>query len=267
MTRVTVFLMGGLGNQLFQIFTAMGYSLRNGYEFMFQDCKELSIGTVRPTYWENLLSTLKPFLVSKHLLDSFPRYSESGFTFSPLSPMNNDVMLYGYFQSLKYFQEELPVILDILNIPAQISKMRERFPDTRRQASMHFRITGYREFPRFHPVAPYEYYRWAVSQISLTEILYFNQPEDTEEVEEMVIRLQKEFPGIRFISAGQELQDWEQMLLMSCTKTHIIANSTFSWWGAMLNGTSEVYYPCNWFGPDAGHSINDLVLPSWHGFS
>ena len=55
------------------------------------------------------------------------------------------------------------------------------------------------------------------------------------------------------------------MLLMSSCQDNIIANSTFSWWGAYFNTNNEkiVCYPYKWFGPSANHNICDLFPDSW----
>jgi hypothetical protein len=116
MVKLTVNLMGGLGNQLFQIFTVLAYALKNGLQFEFQDCKELPIGTVRPTYWDTLLKELQPFLTNLKSFNGFNRYAEQCFTFVPLPEFKIDTILHGYFQSVKYFQEELSVIRLLLNI-------------------------------------------------------------------------------------------------------------------------------------------------------
>jgi len=56
---ITCELMGGLGNQLFQIFTVMSYAIQHNTPFKFKYSEKLNIGTQRPTYWNNLLRSIK----------------------------------------------------------------------------------------------------------------------------------------------------------------------------------------------------------------
>jgi hypothetical protein len=55
------------------------------------------------------------------------------------------------------------------------------------------------------------------------------------------------------------------MLIMSCCKDNIIANSTFSWWGAYLNNHKDkiVCYPSQWYGPKKNVSTKDLFPEEW----
>ncbi len=272
MITITIDLMGGLGNQLFQIFTTMAHAIRHGEQFVFQNCELLPIGTTRPTYWNTLLRGLKPFLTEKSKLypPTFDIYRENGFKYKALPAFTGNMKLHGYFQSIKYFQEEFDVIREICGINDHISIMRERIPPG--CTAMHFRIVEYRSLPNHHPVAPYEYYVWAIKRTESKNILYFRPPEDTEEVRQIIQRLNKEFPDVVFTEADNTAADWEQMVMMACCDKHIIANSTFSWWGAVLaepkfKFTPHVCYPANWFGPAYSYDIKDLVLPSWDGFN
>ena len=57
---VTCELMGGLGNQLFQIFCVIAYSLKNNKNYVFTNSKQLNFGSaIRNTYWDNFLIELK----------------------------------------------------------------------------------------------------------------------------------------------------------------------------------------------------------------
>jgi hypothetical protein len=269
---ISVDLMGGLGNQLFQIFTTIAYAIRHGEQFVFQNCEWLPIGTLRPTYWNTLLNGLKPFLTAKSNIcpSIFDIYRENGFTYVPLPTFTRNIKLHGYFQSIKYFQEEFDFIREICGINENINTMRSKQQGARTPSTaMHFRIVEYRSMPNHHPVAPYEYYVWAIKRTDSKNILYFRPPEDAAEVDQIIKLLKTEFPDVIFTPSDNTLADWEQMVAMACCDKHIIANSTFSWWGAVLAEpkSTHVCYPTNWFGPAYSYNIKDLVLPSWDGFN
>ena len=54
------------------------------------------------------------------------------------------------------------------------------------------------------------------------------------------------------------------LYIMSLSKKHIIANSTFSWWGAWLSNSKEVIYPLRWY-KNENESSEHLTLKSWTG--
>ena len=70
---------------------------------------------------------------------------------------------------------------------------------------------------------------------------------------------------IQFHFVRDTIADWQQMLLMSVCDHNIIANSTFSWWGAYFNTNPQkvVCYPSVWFGPGVAHNTMDLCPESW----
>jgi len=76
----------------------------------------------------------------------------------------------------------------------------------------------------------------------------------------MVDTLKAEFP-VPFERADPALSCVEHLALMRSCKSHVIANSTFSWWGAYLAGRDVVVYPARWLG---GIDTRDLFPPHWH---
>jgi hypothetical protein len=255
--------MGGLGNQLFQIYTLLATSLRQRKPFRLQDSKTLTHGTVRNTYWDTLLAGLKPFLCNPTLLN-FTLYREPVFRYTEIPCFTEDVKLLGYFQSEKYFHEYRDVIFRLLNFQENIASARQEHPEFFQEnpVSLHFRITGYKEISDYHPLCKKEYYQAAIKEMGASRrYLIFCQPEDRETVQELISELTS-----NAIFVPDNIPDWKQMLLMASCKSHIIANSTFSWWGAYLSGeSSKVIYPKVWFGPAAGSDASDLPLSCWIG--
>jgi hypothetical protein len=116
----------------------------------------------------------------------------------------------------------------------------------------------------------YEYYRDALTYIqnqdnSTINVLYFCEEEDIDDVLVTIDKLKGHFPDFIFERAPNSLCDWQQLLLMSCCKNNIIANSSFSWWAAWFNTNMNkcVCYPKVWFGPNVQHDTRDLCPPEW----
>jgi len=279
---ITCNLMGGLGNQLFQIFTTISYAIKTRNMFSFYNA-EFTGGTgktiKRNTYWENILSKLKPFLKTKFPICNIIQESQFAFTEIPLTHfINVNVCLHGYFQSYKYFQNTYATIYRLLNIDVHKDSIKNKNAsvgvdvDYNNTISIHFRLGDYKSLQHIHPIMPYEYYENALTYIventkntNVSRVVFFCEEEDLSDVTITINKLKESFTQFVFERASPELQDWEQMLLMSCCKYNIIANSTFSWWGAYLNTDIDkiVCYPSLWFGPDAKHNTKDLFPNEW----
>ncbi len=275
---ITCNLMGGLGNQLFQIFTTISHAIDLKTKVTFIDVDKLGGGQtiVRSTYWDNFLIRLKPF-TSK----TFPPMiliKESGFRYGDLNLYKyrkENICLYGYFQSHKYFFQHFYAICKMIGLEeikkSVISKSgftQDALNDT---ISLHFRLGDYKKIQHFHPIMTYEYYKKSLTFFKTREklksnILYFCEEEDVEDVNETIVKLKGDFPTLNFIRASNDLSDWEQMILMSCCRDNIIANSSFSWWGAHfnMNPYKIVCYPATWFGEAAGHDTRDLCPMDWN---
>ena len=98
------------------------------------------------------------------------------------------------------------------------------------------------------------------------KVLYFYEKQNTDEVKGHIETLKKQFPNLVFEGIDHDLEDWEQLTTMSLCQHNIIANSSFSWWGAYMNDNeNKVYYPNLWFGPAmADKNISDMCLGEWN---
>jgi hypothetical protein len=269
---ITIELMGGLGNQLFQVFTLIGYSLQSKLPFYFQD-KHLSIGWRKKMYWDTLLSSFRPSLINTQT-NLVWRESNFHYTQIPFLGYKDNIKLLGYFQSYKYFDEYKKEIFEWMDVESKKQLIRQKInlPDEENTVSMHFRIGDYKKIQEHHPILSLKYYETALyllrKQSGKKEwtVLYVCEEEDITEVEETIFKLREIFPNMTFIKLDGGLDDWEQMLAMSICRHHIIANSTFSWFGAYFNTslTKLVYYPSKWFGPAQGtKNMNDLCPNEW----
>lgn len=279
---VSCYLMGGLGNQLFQIFTTLAYGIRTNRNVIFPYTDVLEVGISRPTYWRTFLNSLLPFTLLNRNdytntgLVLFPRFNESGFRYSeiPNFTANQQVLLVGYFQSYKYFdiyRNELFQLILLQKQKDDIRQMHKQYFKFDHTISMHFRLGDYKAIQDAHPLMTYDYYRKALNYIlsyrnkKIYRVLYFCEKEDMEEVNLIINKLRKEFDIVEFVHVDPMVPDWQQMLIMSCCQDNIIANSSFSWFGAYFNTSDSkiVCYPDKWFGPKLGHNTNDLCPDNW----
>jgi hypothetical protein len=279
---LTCKLQGGLGNQLFQIFTTIAYALKYSKPFFFLNNNQLGNGengsTIRYTYWESFLSSLKPFLKSMNEIPQLKFIKEQKFNYEDIPENFSGTMLVGYFQSPYYFDRYKNMICKLIKLEQKKILVKNKVKidfDNETIISVHFRLGDYKQLQDFHPILSEKYYSNSISLIldeiafnriyKKTQILYFCEEQDVEDVDKTIKNLQILFPSLKFNRASPLLEDWEQMILMSLCNHNIIANSTFSWWGAYLNNNLEkiVCYPEEWFGPKAGHDTSDLFPNDW----
>ena len=132
---ISIQLMGGLGNQLFQIFTTIAYAIRHKHKFIFPYSDKLG---ERVTYWNNFMSPLKLFTtanmihkVSNDDINYLPTMQERDFRFNELELypwMSGDAFkLGGYFQSYKYFQDAQDQIYGLFRMEQQKTTAKGRY--------------------------------------------------------------------------------------------------------------------------------------------
>lgn len=310
-TMITITIMGGLGNQLFQIFTTIATALRNKDTFFFMEYKQLpgNPGHPRYTHWSTLFQGIRKYLtpsnnVTDKMFKSLIRWDEIGFQYTPVptetTKYTKPLRLHGYFQSEKYFVDKYSEICAMLHLSQQQSRIKQLYGNeswsndymgtsqkSRILVSIHFRIGDSVLNLHIHPVMSVEYYYRAMSHIISTtttatttsttprySFLVFYEPCDKEIVLKNVAALKHRFAtdpdspahgrDIEFHFARDTIADWQQLLLMSVCDHNIIANSTFSWWGAYFNANpgKVICYPSIWFGPSVAHDTRDLCPES-----
>jgi len=261
--------MGGLGNQLFQIFAALAYSLETKQEIFFPYNDKSTGFTERSVYWSSFLSSIQCLVIK--LTFQMDVLREKGFEYNKI-PNNKNVLLYGYYQSYKYFEDKYQDICNIIELDDKKSIVKAKYNyDFTNSVSMHFRIGDYVKIQDKHPIMRENYYVDALSEITkkcnVEKVYYFTEKKDLLQAENIINLLKREakFNEIVFEYVSNIDEDWEEMLIMSFCTHNIIANSTFSWWAAYFNDNCEkiVCYPSKWFGSALNHKTDDLFPPSW----
>ncbi len=310
---ITVTILGGLGNQLFQIFTTISYAIDNNYKFIFPNHKELEHDdsmTIRYTYWDSFLKNLQLYLNKEndiHYQIKFMESSDGSFTKLPnlenssllnfnhamcqmtqnnlldcnLS-LRSNVNLFGYFQSFKYFEHNYDKITELINLKKQkqeILNIFESVPNNndffKNSISLHFRISDYIKYKNYFILLNDDYYVDSLQTIIKNnnvqfKVIYFCEEQDinsvTSRIENIIKNLNSR--GIHncvFYQYPSILEDWQQMLFMSLCEHNIIANSSFSWWGAYFNENQNkiVCYPSQYYVTGVNKNTLDLYPENW----
>jgi len=266
--------LGRLGNQMFQMASTIGIGTKLGYQFKFpselfkivsgsspdsyEGCKLMDCFEIR----ENLLLPLDD--IRKNIAYV---YRESDFTYNhQTASLPDGCDLYGYFQTEKYFSHCRDLILNQFtfrkeysgNALSYVEKIREANRDSN-LISLHVRRGDYIAYPMHHPTCGTEYYDKAVNEIkSKIESPIFLVFSDDKEWCKSV------FTEDCYI-ISELTNPYEEMCSMTLCDSHIIANSSFSWWGAWLNEKNDkiVISPSNWLGPAVGKNTSDIHCENW----
>lgn len=277
-------LQAGLGNQMFMIFNLISYTIDNNMSYKILSYVDKTMNGTK-TYWDTILRGFKEAVIDpdSKLIDGLKEYIEPRFVFDKIPKqisLNNDVILKGFFQSPKYYQHNYDKILEISGLKQLIQEVKQEYGYllNKKTIALHFRIGDYLYLQNYHCIKTPEYYINALrfleedlksrgENISDYNILYFSQTQDEYYINEYMKIIHNIPQKYKFIHVSYDIEDWKQMLLMSLCQHFIIANSTFSWFGAYFSEDPNkiVYYPKEWFGPilKDTHDIKDLCPSSW----
>ena len=283
---VIVKIIGGLGNQMFQYAYAKALE-QKGYEVKIDisafDTYKLHGGYQLDKYNIDLQSTTKEenskfyrnhfiFKILKKLGLNFSKIvQEKSLLFDyRLLEVDDDNYLDGYCQSEKYFLDVRNVLLQQFQIKSEISiymqEVASALLNTQNSVSLHIRRGDYvsnSQANNIHGTCNLDYYNDAVQYIKdkLQKVNLFVFSDDIEWA-----KANLKYENIVFIEADSKRIPHEDIYLMSLCSHNIIANSSFSWWGAWLNQNDDkiVVAPKRWFADDEmqKHS-KDIVCDSW----
>lgn len=282
-------LTGGLGNQLFQYALGRRLSLRNNIPLKLDisayaedrqrtyDLKHFDIAAdlASPREVTDLIGGTRLGRLACRTLDCFQPYYRRRYVhhtqtnFDPnMLRVRQHAYLYGTWQSEKYFASVADVIRQDLRVttpPDEANTAMAQAIQCVVGVSVHVRRGDYVTNPttfRLHGVCPPEYYQAAVARLaqSVGELHLFVFSDDPIWVSQ---HLRFDHPTTYLDHNGPD-KSYEDLRLLSLCRHHIIANSSFSWWGAWLSNRPDkiVIAPQRWFREFAGDT-RDLVPDTW----
>jgi len=280
---VIVKLKGGLGNQLFQYAFGRNLAIKNNCELKL-DVGEFKKDNLRD--YELFEFNIKAEIASNYELKNYNRFSNRrlNYMFCKINNsiyiveknklLNNDVLkkkkdiyLDGYWQSEKYFMDIEDIIREEFKPVKCLSVVNRELINqikTCNSVSIHIRRGDYASNPKtklVHGLCPKEYYYKGIECISSNtkEPVFFIFSDDINWVKN---NININFPAI-YVENNNGKNSFLDIMLMKECKHNIIANSTFSWWGAWLNNNCHkiIVTPEKWF--KSMNKKNDLIPEGW----
>ncbi len=294
-------LMGGLGNQMFQYAAGLVLSKKLDTE-LYIDLSFLTDGSVRNNFtfrnyeldcftitgkvidherllefnkkrriYERFYLHILNKIVFKNALPVPKKYVFYGFSFDKnIVRMSDNSLLEGYWQSEQYFSDVTELLFQEFTFK---SKPDEKNTEILREindseaVAVHVRRGDYSsnaDVLNMHGLCSKEYYINSICQLGeeVSKPKFFFFSDDMMWVKKTFSTLKCEY-DIRFVENNLDKNAFEDLRLMSSCKHNIIANSTFSWWGAWLNKNKNknVCYPESWFAD--GREEKHIIPPSW----
>jgi hypothetical protein len=234
---------GRLGNQMFQIASTIGIAKANGYEYAFPEWvnhdaverfgskEDVNVGECFPN-WKHV-----PRL-DREMADYHIPWGWHGLN-------HPDGWSYvGHMQSEKYFAHCADYIRDLFTFSKPSPKINA--------TAVHVRCGDYGS--DYHPICTREYYEKAFAVVPGPYMVF------TDDLAKALQILWFHRHDLTFHQGSTKGALHE----MTACRRHIIANSTFSWWGAWLADSEQVVAPKQWFGPAAAHlDTSDIYCENW----
>ncbi len=254
--------LGQLGNQMFQYAATLGVARYSGVTFTIPNHKEIFDDGIGNKLRIELFDCfdIKPenigLLKTEHILQ------EKGFDFDS-SILNGstqiDYTLYGFFQTEKYFKHCANEVRSQFTFKKEIiDECKEIVEECFEEPiALHIRRGDFLINSGNHYNQTLDYYEEALSKFDVKRqvVIFSDDPKWCME--------QELFSDDRFL-VSEAAGPYHDLYLMTQCSDFIIANSSFSWWGAWLANTGKVIAPKRWFGPNNAHlNTKDLYCEHW----
>lgn len=280
-------LFGGLGNQLFQYALGRQLSLLHNVPLKL-DASQIETYKIRK-YSLRPFNIIENFATENDIVQikgkgrvNFRRVMERILPYYKRSYVHEqcfhfdsnilksriNVYLEGFWQSECYFKDIADIIRGEFTIKIKPDTNNEKtaaFINSVNAVSLHIRRVDYvsnAAMNQFHGTCFPIYYQQAVEIIARQVVSphFFVFSDDISWAKQ---NLSFKYPMV-FISHNDSTKDFEDLRLMTQCNHHIIANSTFSWWGAWLNKKQDkiVIAPKKWFN-DESINTKDLIPEDW----
>ena len=267
---------GGLGNQMFiyafylqmkkrfsdvhiDLSDMVHYHVHHGYEMN----RVFNLPHIEKCYPQSLKKVAE-FLFFKTILERKLKDPFNAYKTRPTWPL---VYYKGFYQTEKYFNEVADDIRKAFTFNAALFTDKNRALETEilnnsNAVSLHVRRGDYLQPKHWNAVGcvcQNEYYNNAIAEIKdrVEAPHFYVFSDDIKWVKDNF-----ELENVTFIDWNTGNDSWQDMMLMSRCKHNIIANSTFSWWGAWLNPNKQkiVIAPNRWF---ANHDAPNIIPDGW----
>lgn len=236
-------LQGAIGNQMFQIAATYALAKRHGFECGFDLASYTPLQGFQGTKYADTVFRHVPKKYN-HEFKYF--YTEPSHAYAPIPGQDDMLIINSYLQSEKYFQDFEDDIRRLFDVPI--------LAGYESLTSIHVRRGDFLAAPHVFPICSLDYYREAMEMIGGDFVVCSDD----------IAWCRENFKGenIHFSPFFSEESD---LALMKSCKNNIIANSTFSWWGAWLNPNPDkiVVAPKKWF-QDGGPDASDIVPEYWN---
>ena len=270
--------MGRLWNQMFQFASTLATGKRKGYEVRFpiENCSgfrrigpiDLSTGALSDVKCDLLdcFDIPNEYFISSPRLQIYSLFNEGKFEYDDrIESIPDGCNLSGYFQTEKYFLDIKEEIKNIFSFKKEIVEEGDRIlreiSGGKELVSIHVRRGDYTLYPDHHPTCNPEYYSLGIQEIRKVsekdlKVIIFSDDK------QWCLDNMKNYIGEDFSITNTE-DPYVELYMMTKCNYHIIANSSFSWWGSWLANSKLTVAPSKWFGSAMDKNTQDIYLKEW----